>query len=586
MSASQPSPACFLCHNSRDKPLVREVCQALRQDHGLAAYIDESKLVGGDDWHRAIQAALAASQVCAIFVGANGWGKYQLKWEAKPALARQRADASFRVIPVPLPGATDAVTARLGDLFRTQQRVDFRDTDLGSAIRTLAAAIRGDNPTPEGPPALTPFRVAFDAQRWELANRRDHGVLYRGSRLREAADLRAARPADFGALAHAFLAASAQAEREELGRRIGAHAAVLANDRATRGLAAQLALEAVARCPSADAHAALQSLRTKLPWPHALLELPSPVTAAAQSPTGPLRIALGCDDGQVGLWDGKALVPAGPAHAAAVGALAFDPDGQWLATAAADGSIAIRDLDRRSLRASLALGDAVETLQIRRAGERLLLLACSGRPGHLGKAAVWTVPDGVVVDGAWSMMIAMGAALDATGQRLLLAWGDRVGLVDTVTGAPLGEARPGSNVVAVAAHPAQSFAAVITFDRRLWTCHIDGAVLKLVQPPLADGISPVSTPRFSPDGRWLAAIGDDLRVRVWETATDPYGELSIMVDAALASAARHAADPRCSPEQRAVAEAAIRRLRIALAAWCDSVDMPPMGYFSVGTARE
>jgi hypothetical protein len=45
------------------------------------------------------------------------------------------ADPSFRVIPVPLPGATAASMAELGDLFEAKQRVDFRNGDLGSAIR-------------------------------------------------------------------------------------------------------------------------------------------------------------------------------------------------------------------------------------------------------------------------------------------------------------------------------------------------------------------------------------------------------------------------------------------------------------------
>jgi hypothetical protein len=62
----------FLCHNSLDKPLVRDVCQALRHDFGVAAYLDESQLIGGDDWHRAIHQALTTSNVCVIFVGANG----------------------------------------------------------------------------------------------------------------------------------------------------------------------------------------------------------------------------------------------------------------------------------------------------------------------------------------------------------------------------------------------------------------------------------------------------------------------------------------------------------------------------------
>lgn len=513
-----PRYECFLCHNSRDKPLVREICQALRHDFGIEAFIDESSLVGGDDWNRAIQAALAASRTCGIFVGANGWGEYQLAHEAQPALARYRADPSFRVVPVPLPGATAASMDELGDLFHSQQRVDFRDADLGSAIRTLAKAIRGENAIPEGPTALTEMRVRFDAERWELANRRDSSVLYRGNRLREAFGLRASRPSKFGASAQLFLDASARAQRDELGRHLGAHAAVLVQDRGTRELAAQLAVEAVARCPSAAAHAALTSLRTLLPQQVAELSFTAPVTAATSSPAGRLRIALGCADGKVALFDGAALTLARWEHGATVRSAEFDLDGNCLATGGDDGSIVVWDLDRWEPRLRLALSGRIERLQIRGTGDRKLLMACSGGAGQTGKAALWTLPDGNLVAGAWATMIAMSAALDAAAARLLVAWGDHVALIDTESGKLLGHAAAGSGVLAVDVHPVLPLAAALTFDRRLWTFRIDGDP-QLEMQPFAEGISPASTPRFGPAGRWLGVLGDDFRVRAWETST-------------------------------------------------------------------
>src|SRR5512135_2254526 len=59
----------FLCHNSREKPAVRTINERLRQEYGLRTYLDEAKLVGGEDWEPSILSALAASSACAVIFG-------------------------------------------------------------------------------------------------------------------------------------------------------------------------------------------------------------------------------------------------------------------------------------------------------------------------------------------------------------------------------------------------------------------------------------------------------------------------------------------------------------------------------------
>jgi hypothetical protein len=210
----QPSYDVFLCHNSRDKSRLRELNQRLRHEFGLTTFFDESELVGGRAWTEHIQRALASSKSCAICLGSNGWGPFQLEGEARPALERQYHDQSFVVIPVLLPGMNPEHMMVLKDFFEKTHWVDFReDWDTPASVRKLAAAIRGTAAFPEGKPELSPLRIRFDAFRWQEGARKDRSLLYRGSDLREAQVIVERDPSQLPADAQEFVDASVVAER-------------------------------------------------------------------------------------------------------------------------------------------------------------------------------------------------------------------------------------------------------------------------------------------------------------------------------------------------------------------------------------
>jgi hypothetical protein len=117
MSSLSHEYGVFLCHNSKDKPIVRNINEARRQEYNLRTFLDESTLVGGEEGEKSIHAAMSRSKTCAILVGANGWGGYQLTGEAKPALARWEQGPTFRVIPVLLTGAKPEELLDLRELF-------------------------------------------------------------------------------------------------------------------------------------------------------------------------------------------------------------------------------------------------------------------------------------------------------------------------------------------------------------------------------------------------------------------------------------------------------------------------------------
>lgn len=74
----------FLCHNSRDKPFVRQIAEGLEVEFGLPHFLDAHAIPVGEKFLPWIDKALAESRGCAIFLGANGWGETHF-WEAQRA---------------------------------------------------------------------------------------------------------------------------------------------------------------------------------------------------------------------------------------------------------------------------------------------------------------------------------------------------------------------------------------------------------------------------------------------------------------------------------------------------------------------
>ncbi len=206
----------FLCHNSLDKPLVRQVAEGLELEFGIPHFLDVYAIPTGEAFLPWIESALEKSSGCAIFLGANGWGNTHF-WEAERALERYRRDPAFRLIPVALPSIRDEDMHRLGagSLFSEINWADFRNGPVDpEAIRKLRAALLGRTPeASRAPSRLTPYLIRRDAGRWEESGRRDKSILYRGRQLREAEVLQTAQP-DLvsGDAIVAFLAASFAAQ--------------------------------------------------------------------------------------------------------------------------------------------------------------------------------------------------------------------------------------------------------------------------------------------------------------------------------------------------------------------------------------
>jgi hypothetical protein len=111
----------FLCHNSEDKPAVREIAQMLVKE-GVKPWLDEEQIRPGTSWQIALGQQIESIKSAAVFVGESGLGPWQ-GHEMQSFLTRF-VNRKCAVIPVILPSTK--VTPELPWPLENLHRVDFR----------------------------------------------------------------------------------------------------------------------------------------------------------------------------------------------------------------------------------------------------------------------------------------------------------------------------------------------------------------------------------------------------------------------------------------------------------------------------
>ncbi len=138
----------FLCHNGKDKPVVRELAEKLL-DQGILPWFDEKEVLAGDRFVPAIEQGLDAVGTIAVIIGPHGSGRWQ-EMEYAAALQRHVEDRDpdsgrrVRFIPILLPGVSQ--TPKLPLFLRGFNHVDLRKggPENRDQIRRLVEAILHD----------------------------------------------------------------------------------------------------------------------------------------------------------------------------------------------------------------------------------------------------------------------------------------------------------------------------------------------------------------------------------------------------------------------------------------------------------
>jgi TIR domain len=130
----------FLCHNSEDKPVVKEIAQRLKQ-RGISPWLDEWELPPGRPWQSLLETQIGAIRSAAVFVGRNGIGPWQQ--QEIDACLREFVRRGCPVIPVLL---RDAPAEPVLPLFlKGMTWVDFRKPDP-EPLAQLSWGIMGSHP--------------------------------------------------------------------------------------------------------------------------------------------------------------------------------------------------------------------------------------------------------------------------------------------------------------------------------------------------------------------------------------------------------------------------------------------------------
>ncbi|HET9209350.1 MAG TPA: tetratricopeptide repeat protein [Thermoanaerobaculia bacterium] len=140
----------FLSHNSKDKPEVRQIAEAL-EDRGIRVWLDERELIPGRPWVPELERIIGIAPAVAVFVGENGIGDWEQP-EIEGTLIKA-AKRGIPVIPVLLPGAP--ADTELSLFLQRYTWVNLSQGLSDAGIDALELGITGKKPSkkkePSGP---------------------------------------------------------------------------------------------------------------------------------------------------------------------------------------------------------------------------------------------------------------------------------------------------------------------------------------------------------------------------------------------------------------------------------------------------
>lgn len=130
----------FLCHASQDKPVVRDLYKKLAAEAWIDPWLDEERLLPGQDWNLEIEKALESSDAVIVCVSSTSVAKegyVQKELRKVLDIALEKLEGAIFVLPVRL----DA--CELPRQIKDKQAVDyFPESRQAAAFEKLKASLQ------------------------------------------------------------------------------------------------------------------------------------------------------------------------------------------------------------------------------------------------------------------------------------------------------------------------------------------------------------------------------------------------------------------------------------------------------------
>ena len=102
---NQPKLRVFLCHASQDKPVVRELYHRLVAEPWIDPWLDEEKLLPGQDWNWEIEQAVESSDAVIVCVSSTSVvkeGYVQKELRQVLNIALEKLEGAIFILPIRL----------------------------------------------------------------------------------------------------------------------------------------------------------------------------------------------------------------------------------------------------------------------------------------------------------------------------------------------------------------------------------------------------------------------------------------------------------------------------------------------------
>ena len=151
----------FLSYNRINQAFVKKIyyqLSTLGYVDTFEIFFDDENLSAGDNWAIEIDSALSKSDLCIIFVGADGIGSWQSKEALKAVNRCVDSNGKYKIIPLILPHQQANLAKNFPWFLADYEWVQFTDVDDPYAFSKLVKGIRNEKLIGDHTSEINPYK--------------------------------------------------------------------------------------------------------------------------------------------------------------------------------------------------------------------------------------------------------------------------------------------------------------------------------------------------------------------------------------------------------------------------------------------